>query len=209
MSASPALKPERLWTKLLLWPLAFLMAASAMLYQRATGPTYPSRGTFEVEGEEYKFALLRSQETSEKARIILPAPNPESISATIWWRRYPTDDAFGKEPMLWHPEQEWRSSTLFDLINPPEGVVRKGVGAYTTDLPIQPAAGKVEYYITVDVLDDEVGRKATGDVVVRVGEGAVEAVDDERAAGGADPRRACSPWGPGAYVLHSRGPQPP
>ena len=24
-----------------------------------------------------------------------------------------------------------------------------------------------------------------------------------------DPRRACSPWGPGAYVLHSRGPQPP
>ena len=26
---------------------------------------------------------------------------------------------------------------------------------------------------------------------------------------GADPRRACSPWGPGAYVLHSRGPQPP
>jgi hypothetical protein len=23
-----------------------------------------------------------------------------------------------------------------------------------------------------------------------------------------DPRRACSPWGPGAYVLHSRGPQP-
>ena len=25
---------------------------------------------------------------------------------------------------------------------------------------------------------------------------------------GADPRRVCSPWGPGAYVLHSRGPQP-
>ena len=155
MSASPALKPERLWTKLLLWPLAFLMAASAMLYQRATGPTYPSRGTYEVSGEEYKFALLRSQETSEKARIILPAPNPESITATIWWRRYPTDDAFGKEPMIWHPEQEWRSSTLFDLMNPPEGVVRNGLGAYTTDLPIQPAAGKVEYYITVDVLGDD------------------------------------------------------
>ncbi|HEX6987083.1 MAG TPA: hypothetical protein VF170_17015, partial [Planctomycetaceae bacterium] len=30
----------------LLWVLAFVLAASAMVYQRATGPTYPLKRTF-------------------------------------------------------------------------------------------------------------------------------------------------------------------
>jgi len=148
MSASPALKPEKLSTKIVLWVFAFLLAGSAMIYQRATGPTYPKRGTIEVEGVEWMYRLLRSQETTEKARIILPAPEGK-VEATLNWRRYPLDEPYAPLPMLWHPEQEWGKGGNSD------SKVKKGVGALTGDLPIQPAAGKLEYYLMVDVLDDD------------------------------------------------------
>jgi len=148
MSAPNALAVESMGKKTLLWVLAFLLAASAMIYQRATGPTYPKRGTIEVDGVEWKYALLRSQETSEMARILMPGPEGK-VQADLFWRRYPLDEPYTKYPMLWHPDQKWGKGGNSDT------KMKKGVGCLTGDLPIQPAAGKLEYYLMVDVLDDD------------------------------------------------------
>ncbi|MCH2101716.1 MAG: hypothetical protein MK209_07320 [Planctomycetes bacterium] len=143
MSAIQDLNPEKRGTKVALWALAFLAAASAMVYQRATGPTYPKRGTIELDGMSYYYRLLRSQETIEKARIILPGPQ-EGVEATLNWRRYPLDEPYAPLPMLFYPEQEWGKGSNSSVLK------KSGVGAWAADLPIQPAAGKLEYYLTVN-----------------------------------------------------------
>lgn len=143
MDAPSTLKQETIGLKVVLWVLAFLLAASAMIYQRATGPTYPRRGTYEADGVEWKYRLLRSQETSANARIIVPGPS-EGIVPVLHWRRYPTDERYGPIPMMWHPEQEWGKGSNSDEL------MKSGTGAWTGDLPIKPAAGKIEYYVTVD-----------------------------------------------------------
>jgi len=146
--SAPAPDRESLGLKITLWVFAFLLAGSAMIYQRATGPTYPRRGTIEVDGVNWKYRLIRSQETTEKARVILPAPQGK-VAAVLHWRRYPVDEPYAPLPMVYHPDQQWGKGSNS------EGLMKSGTGAYTGDLPIKPAAGKLEYFVTVDVLDDD------------------------------------------------------
>ncbi|MGE4601626.1 MAG: hypothetical protein AAEJ65_01845, partial [Planctomycetota bacterium] len=81
-----------------LWVLAVLIMISAVVYQRTTGPTYPFRGTFDAGGQSYKYRLVRSQETSGKARVALPDPGGSSdemkFEAKLNHKRFKTDDSF-------------------------------------------------------------------------------------------------------------------
>lgn len=110
--------------KVLLWVLAFFMAAAAMIYQRSTGPTYEFKGYLEHNGHEYKYELLRSQETTEGAKIALPQIDGAELKATLHYKRYQTKDSI--------------TSIDFQLENQ----------QFIAQLPIQPAAGKMEYSIT-------------------------------------------------------------
>ncbi len=114
------------WLGALLWALAVVLMLGAAVYQRRTGPTYPVRGQVTVGSEAHSYRLLRSQETTERARIALPRTGPEA-TGTLSYRRYPTDDPF----------------TTVELgVEPGEG--GDELAGY---LPIQPPAGKVEYYL--------------------------------------------------------------
>ena len=53
-----ASQPRPFWVRALLWVIAFLLAALAMVYQRATGPTYPLKRTFTLDLAE-PFARIR------------------------------------------------------------------------------------------------------------------------------------------------------
>lgn len=108
-----------------LWVLALVMAAAAMIYQRSTGPTYEFKGKLEHQGEAYKYELLRSQETTTNAVIEMPVIEGADYQATLNYKRYQTQDAF--------------SAVDFTL---------NAEGQLTAQLPIQPAAGKMEYFIT-------------------------------------------------------------
>ena len=110
----------------LLWILAFLLMLGAGVYQRLTGPTHPMRVSVEVGGEATTFRLLRAAWTDESARIEIPARTGVE-GGVVNWRRYPTDDAWSAEPLEREGDQ-W--------------VVR---------LPIQPAAGKLEYWVDLSV----------------------------------------------------------
>lgn len=124
----------------LLWMLAVALAASAMLYQRATGPTYPYKRSFTLEGSTYNYEFLRTHETTAGAPVELVLPgDPPPVDATLHWRRFPTDDAYVAEPMRETIERTTE-----------KGQSTKVERRFSGTLPPQPAAGKVEYYVTLE-----------------------------------------------------------
>jgi len=126
-SISKARTPR--WVGALLWVAAIILMLSAATYQRQTGPTYPLRGEIVVGPETYSYALVRSQETTAEARVALPTPGA-AASGVLSFRRYPTQDEFATVDLLEEDGEEG-----------PE------LAAY---LPLQPAAGKVEYFVEVE-----------------------------------------------------------
>lgn len=133
-----AYRATPLWLKITLWLVAVLCMASAVVYQRLTGPTHPYRGELEAGGTSYAYRLIRSETTTADARVRVPDPGG-AATATLHWRRHPTDDPFTPVPMA------------------------SDDGVLTAHLPRQPAAGKVEYYVTVDLPEDERARLPPGD----------------------------------------------
>jgi hypothetical protein len=109
----------------LLWTLAVILMAASVIYQRSTGPTYPKKGKLEANGTAYKYKLLRSQETTDSARIELPVIEGVIYEANLHYKRYGTMDAL--------------TTTRFKMTKE---------GKFTAQLPKQPAAGKMEYFIT-------------------------------------------------------------
>ena len=111
--------------KVLLWVLAVFLALAAMIYQRSTGPTYEYKGHLEHDGESYKYELLRSQETTEGAKITMPYVDGADYSATLHYKRYQTNDSL--------------TALDFRLDENKQ---------FVAQLPLQPAAGKMEYFVT-------------------------------------------------------------
>jgi hypothetical protein len=79
--------------KIFIWVLAVFLAIAAMVYQRSTGPTYEYKGYLEHAGEKYKYELLRSQETTEGAKIELPYFEGANYNASLHYKRYQTKDS--------------------------------------------------------------------------------------------------------------------
>lgn len=130
---TPELPPKekfRLLKRSALWFLAFILAASAMIYQRATGPTYPMKVTVE---HDIVAKLIRTHESTGDATVELPVlQNKEHPpSATLYFKRFKTSDEFTALPM-----QARETDDDYQL---------------EADLPKQPAAGKLEYYIEAEI----------------------------------------------------------
>lgn len=129
----------------LLWILALIVMFSAASYQRRTGPTYEVKSQFEAGGEAYAYELLRSANTTEGALVSIPEPGSEA-TAVVGFRRYPTDQPFTEQDL--------------------ESVDGRLVGR----LPVQPAAGKVEYYVELRLMGGDPIRlpdNEEGSVVLR------------------------------------------
>jgi hypothetical protein len=107
-----------------LWILATVITLIAVVYQRATGPSYPVRGRVQIEGTSIRFKLLRSADATGDALVQLSVPNP-AITGEMQWKRYKSRD-------------EWMGIPL-------ERIGDKLVAA----IPRQPPAGKVMYQITL------------------------------------------------------------
>lgn len=103
--------------------IAIIITVAAAMYQRMTGPTHPYRASASVDGTEYSFALKRSQTNTYPCLIKLDVP--EEVSGTLYFRRFRTND-------------EWTPV-----------VMKHESGKLAGELPSQPAAGKLEYYIVL------------------------------------------------------------
>ncbi len=107
------------------WVLAVLIALAAMIYQRSTGPTYEYKGHIEHAGENHKYELLRSHETTGGANIELPYLGDANYTATLHYKRYLTKDSLTTKDFQLDQNNQ-----------------------FVAQLPVQPAAGKMEYFIT-------------------------------------------------------------
>ena len=105
------------------WLLAIVITLVLSIYQRMTGPTHPKSVTIELDGETYKIKLPRSG--VQKDEIVTLKGVPQNSNAQLHYRRYPTSDDYTIVDFAW---QE---------------------GELHASLPVQPVAGKLQYYITV------------------------------------------------------------
>jgi hypothetical protein len=105
------------------WIIAVLITVLVAYYQRVTGPTHPVKDSVEIAGETTKLKFLRSHGGEGDGEIVFNIANQE-VSGEITFRKYPTD-----EP--------WTTAAM----------VRDGE-TLTASLPHQPAAGKMEYYVS-------------------------------------------------------------
>lgn len=115
----------------ILWALTIIITVVSAIYQRSTGPTKPVRHTIEAGNEEYGFTLRRTHVVTRDFFIKLEYA-PETLGGTVFYRRYPTND-------------EWTVKPL-----------ERDGDDLAVQLPVQPPAGWIEYYL---VLEDN-GRKA-------------------------------------------------
>jgi hypothetical protein len=129
------------WLRITIWILAVGLMFSSVVYQRLTGPTHPKRGSFESGGTTHSYRLIRSENTTAPAQVRVPAAVGVN-EATVQWRRYPTADPLDSIPMT-------RDGEVF-----------------VADLPIQPAAGKLEYRVELRTADGAIGLPAADETVV-------------------------------------------
>ena len=113
------------------WLLAIVITLVLSIYQRMTGPTYPKKVTVELNGECYQVKLPRSGVQHDE---IITLKLEETVPVILHYRRYPTTNDYTTVDFVWK-DSIWQAA-----------------------LPVQPVAGKLQYYITVggkDYLKDE------------------------------------------------------
>ena len=109
------------------WLLAIVITLVLSIYQRMTGPTHPKRVTVELNGQSYSNKLPRSGVRHDEEVTLKDIP--ADTQAQLHYRRYPTSDDYTTVDFTWTD------------------------GALKASLPVQPVAGKLQYYITVDGKD--------------------------------------------------------
>lgn len=124
---------------ILLWLLAIVLTISLVIYQRATGPTYPVKGKTEIGGELIKYRLIRSFMGERDAAIEITVPNDE-IAGEITYKRFKSHDTWTTMSM------DYSKGKLVGM------------------LPNQPPAGKIEY--TVKLIHHGKSYQLTEDPVV-------------------------------------------
>jgi len=108
----------------LLWILAIVLTLTIVIYQRATGPTYPVKGSVEIGSETVDYKLLRSHDTEINAPVVVEVAD-EEVTGKLTYKRFKSYD-------------EW---TTIDM--------RRENGKLVSELPFQPAAGKIEYHVSL------------------------------------------------------------
>lgn len=114
-----------LWLNLVLWLAAVVLMFGAAGYQERTGPTKTLRGDFAAGDVSYRYELIRSGDSREDAPVVIPAA-ASTASASLNFKRYPTADEF--------------TTVTFERVG----------DELVAWLPRQPAAGKLEYFLTIE-----------------------------------------------------------
>ena len=113
--------------KFVYWLLAIIITLVLSIYQRMTGPTHPKKVTIELRGESHQIKLPRSG--VQKDEIITLTGITSAVKSQLHYRRYPTTSDYTTVDFQW-ADAEWQAT-----------------------LPVQPVAGKLQYYLTVNGKD--------------------------------------------------------
>jgi hypothetical protein len=127
--------------KFLLWLLAFIITVGAAYYQRKTGPTYPKRINVTVNDSLYELKLVRSLGLDERPEVKLKIQDT-TVKAVLWYKRFKSEDEYQSVPFSYktYPVDSFVMNRIFKITE------EKGLFA---EVPQQPAAGKLRYYIEI------------------------------------------------------------
>lgn len=125
--------------KIVLWILAVIITLGAAFYQRKTGPTYPKSVTLEANDTIYEVNLVRSLGLDERPEVRLRITDT-TIKARLWYRRFKSSDSYNSGSFIYrvYPVNSFLMNRVFKISE------EKG---FYAEVPQQPPAGKLEYYI--------------------------------------------------------------
>lgn len=106
------------------WIFAILFTIGIAVYQRITGPTKPVRGKVTINNSLIKYKLIRTAENDKNAEIFVEVPD-QSINGLIAYKRFKSLDTITTVPLV-------RAGNKLIFM-----------------MPKQPAAGKMEYSISL------------------------------------------------------------
>lgn len=112
----------KLGKNILIWVLAFILMVASAVYQRATGPTYPMKGSKFVNSKEIKYKLPRSHDGQGEELVKIEVPD-QTVTGKLTYKRFKSHD-------------EWTTADL-----------KRSDNQLLGDIPEQPPAGKVIYHI--------------------------------------------------------------
>lgn len=123
------------------WVLAVIITLSAAYYQRKTGPTYPKQLELQANGTEYELRLTRSMEITDRHYIKLGIED-STVRAKLFYKRLGVNEPYTAVEFNYeeHPVNSFVMNKIFNM--------SKEKGLYA-DIPVQPPAGKVEYYFEI------------------------------------------------------------
>jgi len=124
-----------------LWFLAILITLGAAYYQRKTGPTYPKAVDITVNDSVYEVTLIRSLGLDERPEVKLKIADT-SVSARLFYKRFKTSDNYSVSEFRHkvYPVNSFLMNKVFKITE------EKG---FFAEVPQQPPAGKLQYYIEV------------------------------------------------------------
>jgi hypothetical protein len=128
--------------KVIVWILSVVITLGASVYQRATGPTYPLDFNTEINGKAYSFELTRSATIGDGCFVEIPESSAFD-NAYVVYKKYPGNFDSDTIPLL------------------------KNDGNWVASLPIQPAAGKLKYFVNLSLDQDVVYSTHDNPAVVR------------------------------------------
>jgi len=131
------------------WVFAVIFTLAIAEYQKMTGPTYPVSGKATINNKEINYKLIRTAENDHDARIVITVPDT-IVKGTITYKRFKSNDLLVTAQMMRSIDTTYAKSfkNLWNLI------VKKPLD-YRLDsnlvfmMPLQPAAGKIMYDITL------------------------------------------------------------
>jgi hypothetical protein len=126
----------------LYWIIAVVITLISLVYQRVTGPTYPVSGTIQLNSTSIAYKLIRSYDGRDNAPVEVKTGD-RSISGTLIWKRYKTDDSWTEVPL-----------TLAD-------------GILKGELPHQPVAGKLMYRVELEQAGQRVSIPGNDPIIIR------------------------------------------
>jgi hypothetical protein len=127
--------------KFILWSLAFIITLSAAVYQRHTGPTYPRKLDVTINGSLQKLKLVRSLALDERPEVKLGITDT-TVRAKLFFKRFRSDEEYKSADFSYrvYPVHSFIMNKVFHMTE------EKGLFA---EVPQQPAAGKIEYYLEI------------------------------------------------------------
>lgn len=127
--------------KTLIWILAIIITLAAAYYQRKTGPTYPKRVKVTVNDSLYDLKLVRSIEIGSRSEVKLHLQDT-SVKAVLFYKRFRSDEDYQKSNFNYkvYPINSFVMNKVFGMSE------ERG---FFAEVPVQPAAGKLQYYVEI------------------------------------------------------------